>query len=221
MNPKWIITRIVTVLSYTQNKRLSSHSRVSTKTKQQENKTPKTLSRLSASCSLLRQVRIGEHPTLKVSRTWSRIWVKQTEIWRLPTNIQPHVLGHMLTSAIPRFVKPEGSDFHPVEYICHHYSTNMKHETHIVEWNDQNKNIWENNIRSQSKQNMQRVIYWVLKTGSGPYTPLCSNVSQINWLPEIRLCEIASFWIRYYMLLHCQIGQTLKHLMNIIVFKAT
>lgn len=48
MNSKWIIIhipRIVTILSYTQ--------------KPQENKTPKTLSLASASCSLLRQVPYG------------------------------------------------------------------------------------------------------------------------------------------------------------------
>ena len=76
MNSKWIIIhipRIVTILSYTQNHK--------------ENKTPKTLSLASASCSLLRQVQ-WEFGNIQPWK-WSRIWVKQKKHRKIPTKIQP------------------------------------------------------------------------------------------------------------------------------------
>ena len=110
-------------------------------TKPQENKTPKTLSLASASCSLLRQVQ-WEFGNIQPWK-WSRIWVKQKHR-KIPTKIQPQqdavglflVLcwGHMLTSSIPRFVKPEGSDFHTEEWYATCITTLQWWNTKRTSW---------------------------------------------------------------------------------------
>ena len=105
-------------------------------TKPQENKTPKTLSLASASCSLLRQVQ-WEFGSIQPWK-WSRIWVKQKHR-KIPTKLQPQqdavglffgfVLGSYADIRHPNICKTGRKWFSHRGMIWHHFF--YKYET----WN--------------------------------------------------------------------------------------